>query len=61
MSASFQARKQILSYHSAVSTPKTQMERFGFAIILSTLVSAVYYTLLQASYDWQKPALLQLI
>lgn len=47
-----QAQKQILSYHSTVSTPKTQMEKFRFVMVLSILVSAVYYTLLQASYDW---------
>jgi len=53
MSVCFYVRKKILlSYHSAVSTPKTEMEKFRFVIILSTLVSPVYCTLLQASYDW---------
>lgn len=44
-----------------VSTPKTQMKKFRFAMILSTLVFPVYYSLLRASYDWHESALPQVI
>lgn len=46
MSIWFPVRKQFLSYHSAVSTFKTQMKKRRFIMIPSTLVSPVYYSLL---------------